>query len=137
MDIIGKWKVKELGLMQPEDMSIKMFTPTELESLEDNEDYIKFASSIYNFSNDGKLDIFLEIPEESLESVKEEGLEVKDGVAIIESTEWKEENGEYFYDTHIEGEFLGEEVSPYNKIEVDGDCLIMDMLFYKVILEKA
>ena len=137
MDIIGKWKVKKLGLMQPEDMSIKMFTPTELESLEDNEDYIKFASSIYNFSNDGKLDIFLEIPEESLESAKEEGLEVKDGVAIIESTEWKEENGEYFYDTHIEGEFLGEEVSPYNKIEVDGDCLIMDMLFYKVILEKA
>lgn len=137
MDIIGKWKVKKLGLMQPEDMSIKMFTPTELESLEDNEDYIKFASSIYNFSNDGKLDIFLEIPEESLESAKEEGLEVKDGVAIIESTEWKEENGEYFYDTHIEGKFLGEEVSPYNKIEIDGDCLIMDMLFYKVILEKA
>lgn len=137
MDIIGKWKVKELGLMQPEDMSIKMFTLTELESLEDNEDYIKFASSIYNFSNDGKLDIFLEIPEESLETAEEEGLEVKDGVAIIESTEWKEENGEYFYDTHIEGEFLGEEVSPYNKIEIDGDCLIMDMLFYKVILEKA
>ena len=53
MDIIGKWKVKELGLMQLGDMSMKMFTPAEIENLEDNEDYLQFVSSIYNFSNDG------------------------------------------------------------------------------------
>lgn len=40
MDIIGKWKVKELGLMQLGDMSMKMFTPAEIENLEDNEDYL-------------------------------------------------------------------------------------------------
>ena len=104
MDIIGKWKVKELGLMQLGDMSMKMFTPAEIENLEDNEDYLQFVSSIYNFSNDGKLDILLEVPKELLEKAKKEGLEVKDNVVIIESTDWKEENGEYFYNTHIEGE---------------------------------
>lgn len=137
MDIIGKWKVKELGLMQLGDMSMKMFTPAEIENLEDNEDYLQFVSSIYDFSNDGKLDILLEVPKELLENAKKEGLEVKDNVVIIESTDWKKENGEYFYNTHIEGETLGEKVSPYNKINVDGDCLIMDMLFCKIILERA
>lgn len=137
MDIIGKWKVKELGLMQLGDMSMKMFTPAEIENLEDNEDYLQFVSSIYNFSNDGKLDILLEVPKELLEKAKKEGLEVKDNVVIIESTDWKEENGEYFYNTHIERETLGEKVSPYNKINVDGDFLIMDMLFCKIILERA
>lgn len=116
---------------------MKMFTPAEIENLEDNEDYLQFVSSIYNFSNDGKLDILLEVPKELLEKAKKEGLEVKDNVVIIESTDWKEENGEYFYNTHIEGETLGEKVSPYNKINVDGDCLIMDMLFCKIILERA
>ena len=85
MDIIGKWKVKELGLMQLGDMSMKMFTPAEIENLEDNEDYLQFVSSIYNFSNDGKLDILLEVPKELLEKAKKEGLEVKDNVVIIES----------------------------------------------------
>ena len=83
MDIIGKWKVKELGLMQLGDMSMKMFTPAEIENLEDNEDYLQFVSSIYDFSNDGKLDILLEVPKELLENAKKEGLEVKDNVVIM------------------------------------------------------
>lgn len=59
MDIIGKWKVKELGLMQLGDMSMKMFTPAEIENLEDNEDYLQFVSSIYDFSNTASWIFFL------------------------------------------------------------------------------
>ena len=61
MNIIGKWKVKKIGVLQP-DFSLKMFTPKELETLEDAEEYIKMASSVIEFLPDGTMNTLLPVP---------------------------------------------------------------------------
>lgn len=132
MNIIGKWKVKKIGVLQP-DFSLKMFTPQELEEIEDAEEYLKMAGSIIEFLPDGTMNTLLPVPEELVNQCLEEGMEIVDGFGIINSTIWKEENGEYFYDTKIEGEIFGEKVSPFEKLEVEDDCI----LYSQMLLEKA
>ncbi len=132
MNIIGKWKVKKIGILQP-DFSMKMFTPQELEEIEDTEEYLKMAGSIIEFLPDGTMNTLLPVPEELVNQCLEEGMEIVDGFGIIDSTIWKEENGEYFYDTKIEGEIFGEKVSPFEKLEVEDDCI----LYSQILLEKV
>lgn len=131
MNITGKWKVKKIGVLQP-DFSLKMYTPQELETLEDAEEYIKIAGSIIEFLPDGTMNTLLPVPEELVNQCLEDGMKIVDGVAIIDSTTWKEENGEYFYDTKIEGEIFGEKVSSFEKLEIEDDCI----LYSQILLEK-
>ena len=63
MNIIGKWKVKKIGILQP-DFSMKMYTPQELEEIEDAEEYLKMAGSIIEFLPDGTMNTLLPVPEE-------------------------------------------------------------------------
>ena len=59
-------------------------------------------------------------------------MEIVDGFAIMDSTTWKEENGEYFYDTKIEGEIFGEKVSSFEKLKIEDDGI----LYSQMLLEK-
>ena len=131
MNIIGKWKVKKIGVLQP-DFSLKMFTPQELETLEDAEEYIKMASSVIEFLPDGTMNTLLPVPEELVNQCLEAGMEIVDGFAIMDQTTWKEENGEYFYDTKIEGEIFGEKVSSFEKLKIKDDGI----LYSQMLLEK-
>ncbi|MGN1130593.1 MAG: hypothetical protein ACI4Q8_04515 [Ruminococcus sp.] len=131
MDIIGKWKVKKIGIMQP-DFSIKMLTPSELQTLEDAEEYIKMASVIIEFLPDGTMNTLLPVPKELESQLIAEGKKIVDGFGIMDTTTWKEENGEYFYDSKIEGEIFGEQVSPFTKLEIEEDCI----LYSQMLLEK-
>ncbi|MGN1203003.1 MAG: hypothetical protein ACI4RF_06875 [Eubacterium sp.] len=131
MNIIGKWKVKKIGILQP-DFSLKMYTPQELETLEDAEEYVKMASVITEFLPDGTMNTLLPVPKELVNQLLEEGKEVVDGFGIMDSTTWKEENGEYFYDSKIEGEIFGEKVSSFEKLEIEDDCI----LYSQMLLEK-
>ena len=79
------------------------------------------------------MNTLLPVPEELVNQCLEEGMEIVYGLAIISSTIWKEENGEYFYDTKIEGEIFGEKVSPFEKLKVEDDCI----LYSQILLEKA
>ena len=68
------------------------------------------------------------IPEEMYEEAKKEGMEIRDGFAVIGSTMWKEKDGKFFYDSKIEGEVLGEAVDPFMEIKVLPDgCLLYSM----------
>lgn len=131
MNIIGKWKVKKMGILQP-DFSLKMYTPQELETLEDAEEYVKMASVIMEFLPDGTMNTLFPVPEELVNQLLEEGKEIVDGFAIMNTTTWKEENGEYFYDTKIEGEIFGEKVSSFEKLGIEDDCI----LYSQMLLEK-
>lgn len=131
MNIIGKWKVKKIGVLQP-DFSLKMYTPQELETLDDAEEYIKMASSIIEFLSDGTMNTLLSVPEDLVNQCLEEGMEIVAGFAIMDSTAWKEENGEYFYDTKIEGEIFGEKVSSFEKLKIEDDGI----LYSQMLLEK-
>lgn len=131
MNITGKWKVKKIGVLQP-DFSLKMYTPQELETLEDGDEYLKMAKVIIEFLPDGTMNTLLPVPEELVNQCLEDGMKIVDGVAIIDSTTWKEKNGEYFYDTKIEGEIFGEKVSSFEKLEIEDDCI----LYSQMLLEK-
>ena len=132
MNIIGKWKVKKIGVLQP-DFSTKMYTPQELETLEDAEEHLKMAGTIIEFLPDGTMNTLFPVPEEFVNQLLEEGKKIVDGFAIMDSTTWKEENGEYSYDTKIQGEIFGEKVSSFQKLEIEDDCI----LYSQLLLEKA
>lgn len=134
MDIIGKWKVKEFHIPTPDGMQV--FTPETLPEDEDYMDYAQMARTLTEFTPDGKMDTLMPVPEEMLEQVQNEGMEIRDGFAVIESAAWKEQDGKFFYDSKIEGEVLGEAVDPFMEIKVLPDgCLLysMDVL----VLERA
>ena len=134
MNIIGKWKVKKIGVFQP-DFSIKMLTPQEIEALEDFEDaeeYLNMASAIVEFLPDGTMNTLFPVTKELEEQLIAEGKEIVDGFGIMDTTTWKEENGEYFYDTKIKGEILGEKVSSFEKLVFEGDCIVVSQM----LLEK-
>lgn len=134
MNIIGKWKVKKIGVFQP-DFSMKMLTPQEIEALEDFEDaeeYLEMASVIAEFLPDGTMNTLFPVTKELENQLLEEGKEIVDGFAIMDTTTWKKENEEYFCDTKINGEILGEKVSSFEKLVIEDDCI----LFNNMLLEK-
>lgn len=134
MNIIGKWKVKKIGVFQP-DFSTKMCTPQEIEALEDFEDaeeYLNMASAIVEFLPDGTMNTLFPVTKELENQLLEEGREIVDGFAIMDTTIWKKENGEYFYDTKIKGEIFGEKVSSLEKLEIEDDCILVSHM----LLEK-
>lgn len=49
---------KKIGVLQP-DFSTKMYTPQELETLEDAEEYLKMAGTIIEFLPDGTMNTFV------------------------------------------------------------------------------
>ena len=134
MNIIGKWKIKEFRIPTPD--GVQVFTPDTLPEDETYMDYAQMARTLTEFLPDGRMDTLMPVPEEMLEQVQNEGMEIRDGFAVIKSDAWKEQEGRFFFDSGIEGEFLGEAVDPFMEIKVLPDgCLLynMDVL----VLERA
>lgn len=126
MDIIGKWKIKEFHLPTPD--GIQVFTPETLPATEEYEDFAQMVRTFFEFTHDGRLDTLMPVPEEMVEQAKNEGMEIRDGFAVIKSAAWKEQDGKFFYDSEIEGEAFGEAVDPFMEIKVLPDgCLLYNM----------
>lgn len=134
MDIIGKWKVKELHLPTPD--GVKVFAPDALPEDENFEDIARIAGCVTEFAPDGIVYTLMNVPEEFIEAARSEGVEFRDGMAIMDTTAWKEQDGKFFYDTKIEGEVLGEAVDSFAEIKVDENgCLLYNMETF--LLERA
>lgn len=126
MDIIGKWKVKEFHIPTPDGMQV--FTPETLPDEEEYEDFAQMVRTFFEFTPDGRLDTLMPVPEEMVEQAKNEGMEIREGFAVIKSAAWKEQDGKFFYDSEIEGEVFGETVDPFMEIKVLPDgCLLYNM----------
>lgn len=95
------------------------------------------STQLLEFAPDGTLYTLMPITEDMIESVKEEGMEVRDGnIAVMDSTRWKENDGKFFLDSKIKGEFLGETVDSFIEIKVTPDgCLLYS--FDMLLLERA
>ncbi len=50
---------------------------------------------------------------------------------IVEEHPWKEENGKYYYDSGIQGEVLGEPVSPWMEIQETEDGI--EWMIYRLV----
>ena len=132
MDIIGKWEVSSIlsfGENGPE-----WLTPDEARQKED------FDESILNmfaeFMPDGTLRYMIKLPEnvpqEELDNAVASGAEVVGDYLVTQKSEWKEENGKYLFNSQIEGEIFGEEVSPWAEISVDDNDEITVMDLYRM-----
>lgn len=135
MDIRGIWKVKEVHVPTPD--GEKVFTPDNPPEDEMFEEMAAMMQWRTEFADDGALNTLMFVPEEMKAEAAKHGVDVRDdGYAVIDSTQWEERDGKFFYDTKIEGEVLGEKVDPFIEIPViDGDCL--EYSHGMIILERA
>lgn len=135
MDITGKWKIKEFRILSPDGM--QTFTPQTLPDSEDFEDFAKMIPMLIEFTPDGKLNTLVPVWGDMIEEARKAGLAVREaGFAVTDSTDWKEIDGKFYYNTNIEGEFLGDVVDPFSEIKVTEDgCLLYS--FDMLLMERA
>lgn len=135
MDITGKWKIKEFRILSPDGM--QTFTPQTLPDSEDFEDFAKMVPMLIEFTPDGKLNTLVPVWGDMIEESRNAGLAVREaGFAVTDSTDWKESDGKFYYNTNIEGEFLGDVVDPFSEIKVTEDgCLLYS--FDMLLMERA
>ena len=110
MNLIGKWKVKELPVY-PEPCKTIFVAVEELPKYITDEDllneYMQQASFIYEFCEDGTVETMMPIPEEMMEKAKEQGAKIKGN-----------------YDTKINGTVMDEPVSSFAEIKEAEDGTI-------------
>ena len=139
MDLVGRWKVVEAirfdENFKPEWASIEeILADEELEP----EDKIMY-SSFMEFTEDGRVlnlsPISEDLSQEEIDEVVENcEYELYEGYIKLTEYRWKTENGKYYLDTHIQGEILGEEVSPWEEISVvDG---MMDLTTLRIVKDE-
>ena len=128
MDILGKWKVAKTLYIDQQTFDKSWESPSVLlESGKIDEEYASLLSAVYEFCSDGTVRIAMPIPDgvpqEDVDAAVKAG-EITlcgDGMMLLETKQWKEENGKTFYDTGIKGTVFDEEVSSLEEIkEVDG-----------------
>ena len=135
MELIGKWKVKEL--LFPTGNGMVSYTPENLPEGDNADEIIMMLMSRVEFTEEGFMNTLMRVPEDKIELAKSQGAVIDaDGFAPIEQTTWKEKDGKFYYDTKVEGEVLGEAVDPFAEIPVDENgCLTI--AFGTMILERV
>lgn len=113
MDIIGKWKVKQLNI--PTLDGVIQCTPDNMPEGEIFEEFAPMANAIFEFTPEGSLDMLLSFSAEELEDAAKHGERVRDGYFVAESKPWKEVDGKFYYLEDIEGEIMGSEIDPILK----------------------
>ena len=126
MSIIGTWKVTRLFAFDPEEGMKAISVEQALEN--PDEEIQQMAAAVLKITEDGQLTMGMQLPPEAIEDAKAQGAPVtEDGMIVAEQHEWKEENGEYFYHTGNEGTVGDEEISPWEKLEIDADGILSMM----------
>ncbi|MDD6799783.1 MAG: hypothetical protein PUE85_05125 [Firmicutes bacterium] len=133
MNIIGRWGVS--AVMSFADGDFKWVTEEESANIEDFD--TSTFSQVMEFTPDGKLLNMIKIPEntpqEEIDNAVSAGMTRVDDYLVTGQQEWKEEDGKILYNSGVQGEVLGEEVSPWAEIAVDdnGEITVMEMIRMK------
>ena len=129
MNPVGKWKVKEvISFNENFEMVWKTIDELAASASEDDDNSVSvYQNSITVFNDNGTVETIMPIPEgataEELEDV-----EIRDGMAVIDTKQWKNEDGKNLYNSEIQGEVLGEEVSPWIEIKEVGDMIDLESI---------
>ena len=135
MNIIGKWKVKELLI--PTRNGMVSYTPDNPPEGDIAEEAVMLLNNIIEFTEDGMMNTLMRVPEDKLELAKSQGAVIdEDGYAAIEQTTWKEQDGKFLYDTKVKGEVMGVEVDSFSEIPITEEgCLVIS--YGTMILERV
>lgn len=130
----GKWKIKALATFVPEE-GLKKISLDEVNALPDGpekEELLSIAKAVLDIS-ETKMSTLMAIPADQLEAAKASGAPVTDdGYIVMEECEVKVENGVFFYKNSTQGSIMGEEIDPWQKIELnaDGDFELNPMMTF-------
>lgn len=135
MNIIGKWKVKELLI--PTRNGMASYTSDNPPEGDIAEEAVMLLNNIIEFTEDGMMNTLMRVPEDKLELAKSQGAVIdEDGYAAIEQTTWKEQDGKFLYDTKVKGEVMGVEVDSFSEIPITEEgCLVIS--YGTMILERV
>ena len=137
-DLIGKWKVAKarsfvggkFDMFTLEEVAAELESKKAAGELDcEPEEMMSGFSSITEFTADGKVRSWMKAPEVSQEEIDAalasgDLIAFEDGYMCLEEKEWKEENGEFFYNSGEYREMFGEVKSPWDKLEPDENGLL-------------
>ena len=108
MNLIGKWKTKEILSFSAEN-GMEWKTLDELAAMGEDEDSLSpYRNSLIVFNEDGTMETLMPVPEdftkEQIDALIAEGNEVRDGMAVIDKKKWKTEDGKNLCNSDVEGE---------------------------------
>ena len=135
INLLGKWKLVE---MMDFNCEKECFEWTKVEDLLSRDDVDKdtrlMAKLQMVFTEDGVLTMLTSIPEgasrEEVDAAVESGeITLKDGMIFMGENHWKAENGKYMVDSNAGREVDGEEVDPWEEIQVIDDQIIELRMF--------
>ena len=101
MKITGLWKVKKVGIFDPE-LGMQMKTVEEVYAMEDSEEVTQAKEMLETYLKvleNGTMRISMFVSEDIIAQAKAEGEEIplnEDGSVSLPEMKWKEENGEIF-----------------------------------------
>jgi len=137
MDIIGNWILCEV-MSRDKDFNI-LWTPLAdfLADPEADEDLKRgLDGTRITVTEGGELLTMQKIPEGATQEQIDEAVKrgritlSEDGMMIVGRTEWKERDGKLVFDTHIEGEILGEKADPWEELVFTDDGML-EMMVYR------
>lgn len=135
--IIGKWLVAEAMQFNEEKCSLEWAKVEDILSKgEVDRETAMLLNTVVIFQDDGTIDFLCPLPDgvsqDEIDAALAAGqLMLKDGMMMMDSKHWKEEDGKILTDTGAKGEVLGERVGPWVELkEVDDD--IIEMMMYRL-----
>ena len=136
MNLVGIWKVKEVFSLNEDEGKWLSFQEC-MDNEEMDDETKSFLSARFVFEPDGLFKVVMAIPEgvpqEEVDRAAAAG-EVRlfdSRSMIVEEHPWKEEDGKYYYDSGIQGEVLGEPVSPWMEIQETEDGI--EWMTYRLV----
>ncbi|MGN0379659.1 MAG: hypothetical protein ACI4EU_08725 [Butyrivibrio sp.] len=134
MNLVGKWKIKEVLSFSPDKGMVWKTLDELLADGEDEDSVSKYRNTVTQFNEDGTVEDMMPVPadytKEQIDELAAGGMKVRDNMAVIDTGEWKTEDGKNLYNTGQEGEILGEEVSPWIEIQEIDDMIEIQFLRY-------
>ena len=136
MNVVGIWKVKEVFSLNENEGKWLSFQEC-MDNEEMDDETKSFLSARFVFEPDGLFKVVMAIPEgvpqEKIDQAVAAGeIRLFDSRSmIVEEHPWKEENGKYYYDSGIQGEVLGEPVSPWMEIQETEDGI--EWMIYRLV----
>ena len=128
MNIIGTWKVSEMQDILKKEWRTAADIAADPEAPDYLTEGLKFS---YHFTADGEMQVLCPIPagvtKEQIDAALASG-ELKlfdEKTMVLETKEWKEEDGKLLFDSGEKGEILGEAVNPWKELIPVGDLLQM------------
>ena len=136
MNLVGIWKVKEVFSLNEDEGKWLSFQEC-MDNEEMDDETKSFLSARFVFEPDGLFKVVMAIPEgvpqEKIDQAVAAGeIRLFDSRSmIVEEHPWKEEDGKYYYDSGIQGEVLGEPVSPWMEIQETEDGI--EWMAYRLV----